>query len=258
MDYLSMLSNPEIARICGVFGAGLYICSYFSLQSGLVKGQGFLYPSMNLIAASSVLFSLTANFNLAALIIQVSFITISVFGMTRIYLLTRAVRFTPDEKRFIDNYLTDLRPHQARRLMDTSSIRTVQKGDCLIREGETVENLIYILQGQVSIWMEGHQVNVCGDGQMLGELTFGIGMQATAKVVADESTKCIVFDGQKLAALMTRNHEINSALLASHFCSTRDKLIGSNSRHIEMFGAPAQVPHGADPIRPAQPVFRQP
>ncbi len=81
-----------------MFGAGLYICAYFLLLFGLIKGQGFIYPLMNLLAAVSVLISLTTHFNLASLIIQASFVTNSLFGMTRVYFLTRAVRFTAAER----------------------------------------------------------------------------------------------------------------------------------------------------------------
>lgn len=255
-------SIQEIAQATGVFGAGLYICSYFMLQSGLIRGQGFLYPFLIIVAASSVLFSLTAHFNLAAAIIQTSFVSISIFGIIRMYLLTRAVRFSPDEQQFIDNYLTILRPHQARRLLNTASVETIQKGDCLIREGEIVGNLIYLLHGHVTVWMAGHQINACSDGQMIGELTFDTSMRATATVIADGPARCLVFDGVRLSNLMRRNQEINSALLASHFCSSREKLIDSNARHIEMFGTPipltgAAIP-GHGPIHQAQAASRQP
>ncbi|MFA3919548.1 cyclic nucleotide-binding domain-containing protein [Ruegeria hyattellae] len=167
------------------------------------------------------------------------------------------MRFTPNEQRFIDDCLTNLRPHQARRLMDMVAPRTVQVDGCLIREGKTFENLIYILQGQVSIWIDKHQVKACSDGQMLSELTLSMGMTATATVIADETLRCLIFDGARLATLITHNHEINRALFASHFCA-RDKLMGSISRYIEMYGAPAKTPRQKDSIRPAQPVFRQP
>lgn len=67
---------------------------------------------------------------------------------------------------------------------------------------------------------------------MLGELTFDTGMPATATVVCSEPTTCLIFEGHKLIPLLKRNQEINSALLASHFSSSRRKLINSISRHL--------------------------
>ena len=47
------------------------------------------------------------------------------------------------------------------------------------------------------------------------ELTFGIGLPATAR--ATELTTCLVFDSQRLASRLRRNHQIGDALKSAHF-----------------------------------------
>lgn len=256
-QFIDSLTTENIAQATGVIGAGVYITAYFLLQLGFVRGQSFLYPSLILCASSSVMFSLATDFNLAAVIIQASFFTISLFGLGRMFLLRRRVHFSPDEQQFLDNYLTELRPHQARRLLNTASVETVERGEYLIREGETVENLIYILTGSVGIWISGHKVSDCGPGQMLGELTLGTDLPATATVLADESSRCLVFNGAQLTALTRKNSEVNSALLASHFCSSRDKLVASNSRFVERIETPEPTQPRIHVSRQAQPAYQQ-
>ncbi len=80
--------------VCGIAGVVLYVGSYFALQAGLIKGQGYLYASVNTAAAALVLLSLVDAFNLSSAIIQAVWIVIGVGGMSRYYLQTSKLRFT--------------------------------------------------------------------------------------------------------------------------------------------------------------------
>ena len=71
-------------QVIGVIGFVLYMLSYFQLQIGRIEGSGSIYTLMNLSAASFVLISLIHNFNLASMLIQVSWILISFIGLIRI------------------------------------------------------------------------------------------------------------------------------------------------------------------------------
>ncbi|EEE36720.1 hypothetical protein RKLH11_554 [Rhodobacteraceae bacterium KLH11] len=76
-------------------------------------------------------------------------------------------------------------------------------------------------------------INQCGPDQILGELTFGIGLPATATVCAAEPTTCLVFDSQRLARLLRRNRHIDDALKAAHFRHARQKLLSSNNHTVQ-------------------------
>lgn len=223
----------QLIVMIGVFGAGLYILNYFLLQMGIVRGSGVLYPVLVIVAASCVLISMAEEFNLAGSIIQLAYILISVLGLLRGYLSHHLVRFSEPEQQFVDNYLETLKPHHARKLLNTAKLITYEPGVTLIEEGMTSDFLAYVLSGRTTILKNSQVINQCGPDQILGELTFGIGLPATATVRTDEPTVCLVFDSQRLARVLRRNRQIDDALKAAHFRHARQKLLSSNNHTVK-------------------------
>lgn len=80
LDYLSSLS---ITQVTGVIGFFIYIASFTAVQIGVLSGDSVKYSLANVMAASLVLISLTTEFNLASALIQISFITIGLFGIVK-------------------------------------------------------------------------------------------------------------------------------------------------------------------------------
>ena len=131
-----MLQGPQtIYDVVGLLGVLIYIGSYFVLQLGWVRGQGYLYPAMNIAAAICVLISLTANFNLASATIQITFILISIVGMTRFYLSRAGLRLSAEERAFIDTKFAGLEPHLVRKLLAAGVWSDLEPGRVLIEEG---------------------------------------------------------------------------------------------------------------------------
>lgn len=80
-----MILGPDLALVCkwlGVAGFVVYMASFAALQFDLIDGHGLIYPLCNVAAAALVLVSLTAEWNLASALIQVSWITIGTIGVT--------------------------------------------------------------------------------------------------------------------------------------------------------------------------------
>ncbi len=71
-------------RVIGFTGVAVYIGSYFAVQAGLIRGRGYIYPILNLLAALLVSLTIVNEFNLPSLIIQLSWIAISLMGITRL------------------------------------------------------------------------------------------------------------------------------------------------------------------------------
>ncbi|PIR31672.1 MAG: hypothetical protein COV36_07640 [Alphaproteobacteria bacterium CG11_big_fil_rev_8_21_14_0_20_44_7] len=69
--------------VIGIIGSALLIFAYFLLQKGSLKGDGWGYLWMNLIAASMILYSLLFHWNTASFIIEIFWIGISIYGMWR-------------------------------------------------------------------------------------------------------------------------------------------------------------------------------
>ena len=79
-----------ILELSGVAGFIFYMLAYGLLQMGKISGQGYCYTCMNMAAAILVLLSLVHQFNLASVLIQLSWIVISLVGLYRLSTGTRS------------------------------------------------------------------------------------------------------------------------------------------------------------------------
>ena len=75
----------SIFQIVGVFGFFVYIASFALLQLRMIDGNSNLYSLLNIVGASLVLLSLMEAFNLASMLIQVSWIFIGIAGICMRY-----------------------------------------------------------------------------------------------------------------------------------------------------------------------------
>ena len=224
--------SEYLAHYVGLFGAGVYLASYAALQLSVLRGQSYAYALLNILAAGSVTFSLTTAFNMSSLVIQVSWIMISVVGIARLLILTRLVRFTAEEEAFLTRQMPNLRRHLARRLLNCGVWRTLDGGARLTTEGDTVAALFYIHEGAVSVEIKGHRVGQSGQGTYIGELTLLAGGPATATVEAEVPVRVLSFAVPELISVLRRNTEIQTALVASFSENTKDKLLQRNHETI--------------------------
>lgn len=70
-----------LCRTLGVLGFMSYMAGYTALQLRLIDGDGLMYSFSKVLGATLVLISLTADFNLSAALIQVSFLMIGCVGI---------------------------------------------------------------------------------------------------------------------------------------------------------------------------------
>ncbi len=78
---------PEVLQIIGVIGFSLYITAFTLLQTGRICGNSVGYTCFVISAASCVLVSLISAFNLAAFLIQASYVCLGMFGLSRRFVL---------------------------------------------------------------------------------------------------------------------------------------------------------------------------
>ncbi|MCY4180032.1 MAG: hypothetical protein OXC60_05890 [Litoreibacter sp.] len=67
----------------GVLGFVTYMGAFAALQMGRLDGNGVAYALLNVVAAGLVLVSLLSAFNLASMLIQISWIVIGGVGIWR-------------------------------------------------------------------------------------------------------------------------------------------------------------------------------
>jgi hypothetical protein len=76
----AMIDTPEVhfLDMVGILGCAFYILNYTTVAIRRFYGESLTYFSVNIAAASMVLLSLTRDFNLASVVIQVFWIGASV------------------------------------------------------------------------------------------------------------------------------------------------------------------------------------
>jgi len=69
--------------VVGLLGVALTLLAYLALQARRMKGDGFIYPLLNLIGAAAILASLIydEHTNISAFVIESAWIVISIYGM---------------------------------------------------------------------------------------------------------------------------------------------------------------------------------
>ena len=75
----------------GLVGATLLMVTYLLLQVNKLQSNGLAYSLLNAVGALLIVFSLLVNFNLAAFLIEVFWVLISLIGIIR-YLRPRVLR----------------------------------------------------------------------------------------------------------------------------------------------------------------------
>lgn len=233
-DAASATLVPEILQTAGLIGVAVYLGSFAALQVGLLGGNSNGYTIANLVAASLVLTSLFAEFNMASALIQISWIIISLTGLTRRWLGKRRLRFSPEETDFLSACNLDLPKAVARRLMDAGTWSDAVSGQRLLVEREPVANLFYVLKGRVRVSLGGQHLADFRQG-FLGEINISTGLPASATVTVVEASRIFTIPRHALVKLMKTDNELLVALSCSMLTDTGRKLVAQNNRLTNFF-----------------------
>lgn len=75
-------------EVIGVVGAIVVVTAYFLNQIGKLSSDRLMFPVLNLVGASGIVWSLFFSFNAGAFLIEASWVVISLIGIAR-YLINR-------------------------------------------------------------------------------------------------------------------------------------------------------------------------
>ena len=78
------MDGATSSMMVGLLGVTLYLRSYAALQAGILPAYNELYPLLNIAAAACVLLDLQRTYNLPSVLIQISWIIISLAGLYRL------------------------------------------------------------------------------------------------------------------------------------------------------------------------------
>jgi hypothetical protein len=151
-----------------------------------------------------------------------------------------AVRFTPDEQHMMDSLFDGLPRSRARHLVDQGVWISGKAGDTLTREGEPVDHLYYLAEGDARVLCRGVEVGHCGAGDLIGELTVLSGETATATVILTRPSRFWCAPAEDLRPYVETHDDIRRAIEHGFATVLKAKLRASNRTIAEAAGAPAR------------------
>lgn len=108
--------------------------------------------------------------------------------------------------------LGDLSSREHSKLAGSFDDVTVPQGTVLITEGSANHHTYFVVSGSLSVRICGAEVATVGIGEPVGERTALGARVANATVAAAETTRLLVLDNRRLAALASENERVEEAL----------------------------------------------
>ena len=149
---------------------------------------------------------------------------------------SRDVRFSAEEKGMLDSLVAGLSKTQARHLIDQGMWLNGKEGDVLTREGEPVEHLYYLAEGEARVMSSGTKVGTCRAGDLVGELTVLSGEVASATVVLTGPARFWCAPADDLRPYVEAHEDIRRAVEHGFATALKAKLRASNRTIAEAGG----------------------
>ncbi len=155
-------------------------------------------------------------------------VTVNVVQLALLYLGNRRAQFSAEEQEFMEGRFQDLGAGLRRRLLDAGSWRDLAVGTLLTRQGEAVQQLVFLANGEVIVQADGATVAICRGGSFIGEMTVLGAEPATGTAIVGRPVRAWSIDGDRLRALAAEYPDIRQSLEAGFSRNVREKLIEAN------------------------------
>ena len=137
-------------------------------------------------------------------------------------------RFNPDELAMVRALFDELPTSSARHLIDQGVWLTGKEGDVLTREGEPVDHLYYLAEGEARVLSLGSQVGLCRPGDLIGEFTVLSGETASATVILNSAARFWCAPAEDLRPYVEAHEDIRRAIEHGFATVLKAKLRASN------------------------------
>lgn len=137
-------------------------------------------------------------------------------------------------------------------LADRSHLRVYAPGESAVRQGEAGSSLFFVLQGGMSVEVDGHQVALLEKGRMFGEMSLLTGEPRSATVRAVNEARLAEVTKEDLVCLMEKNDRLLEKLgqaLERHESGIREHQTAMSEK------AASAVPTAADYLRRVRTFF---
>ncbi len=148
----------------------------------------------------------------------------------------RKVAFTAEESLMLNSLVSGLSQSRARHLIDQGLWLTGKAGDELTREGEPVQHLYFLADGEARVMSMGRQVGTCRAGDLIGELTVLSGETASATVILNGPARFWCAAAEDLKPYVEAHDDIRRAIEHGFATALKAKLRASNRAIAESGG----------------------
>lgn len=161
------------------------------------------------------------------------FVIVNVVQLAIIWYYEYQHRFSPDEHHFVSNMPAGIERSAIKKLLELSDLVAAAPDEVLTREGEPVQNLMYVADGIVKIEHGGRVVAICGPGDYVGELSFLSGNPATATATVVKPTRILAFDQKRLNTSIEADPKLARTLESALNRNLAGKLARANAQVAE-------------------------
>jgi CRP-like cAMP-binding protein len=158
----------------------------------------------------------------------VSWITISLVGITRMYLLYRSLNFSEEETKMIETVLGDMPKHKARAFLNLGFWVEGEQGTVLTTENVPVSHLYYLAEGEASVVSGGRMVALVRPQHFIGEITCMSGEPAHGTVALTKPSYYFAVEVAAMRAFLDKNPDIRDMLEMAFAQQLRHKLVALN------------------------------
>lgn len=125
-----------------------------------------------------------------------------------------SINFSEEEKELYETVFSNFNAVEYMKLFRTADWKNIPAGHVIAKEGEQIDGVYMLYNGEVSVERNGTEIGRSRDGAMIGEMSFikGGNTPASATVVSTKNCKYVFWSKVELRALLRRNPAIDVSL----------------------------------------------
>ena len=158
---------------------------------------------------------------------NIIFVGINGYRIIGIFLDRRALKFNEEELELFETLFKGFSPLEFMKLMRISEWQTIEKGFEFSSQGETLDGLFLLFNGEACVKKNDQEVGQIRDGAMIGEISFIRGGQASATVFATRDCRIVKWSSADLKSLLTRNPSKDIVMKHVFSVDLSNKLLGA-------------------------------
>jgi hypothetical protein len=125
-----------------------------------------------------------------------------------------SIKFTEEEKELYDTVFQNFTPVEYMKLLRFSQWMDLDENRLLTTEGQTLDGIYLLFNGEVIIRRSGKEISRSRDGAFVGEMSFieGRNAPASATVITSMRSRCVFWSKEDLRNFLHRNPAIDISL----------------------------------------------